>query len=91
MDRRAVDAALRRAAARVRREGPGDGRMTEAPDIHAVCTANVREAWSALRMIREALEQHCPPGTVPNSEHLEPTFTAEAIALVKAIDALAAN
>jgi hypothetical protein len=28
---------------------------------------------------------------VANSEHLEPTFTAEAIALVKAIDALAAN
>jgi hypothetical protein len=67
------------------------GDKPQAPDIHAVCTANVREAWSALRMIREALEQHCPPGTVSNSKRLEPTFTAEAIALVKAIDALSAN
>ena len=64
--------------------------MTQEPDIHAVCTANVREAWAALRMIHEALEQHCPPGTVPNGEHLEPTFTAEAQALVEAIDELAA-
>jgi hypothetical protein len=89
MDRSTVDAALQRAVARVRREGSGDGRMTETRDIHAVCTANVREAWSALRMIREALEQYCHPGTVPNGEHLEPTFTAEAQALVEAIDELA--
>jgi hypothetical protein len=65
------------------------GDKLQAPDIHAVCTANVREAWSALRMIREALEQHCPPGTVPDSKRLEPTLTAEAMALVKAIDELA--
>ena len=65
------------------------GDKPQMPDIHAVCTANVREAWSALRMIREALEQHCPPGTVPNRQYLEPTFTAEAKALVQAIDALA--
>ena len=39
-------------------------------------------------MIREALEQHCPLGTVPNGEHLQPTFTAEAQALVEAIDEL---
>ena len=62
--------------------------MTQQPDIHAVCILKHHEAWA---MIREALEQHCPPGTVANSEHLEPTFTSEAIALVKAIDALAAN
>jgi hypothetical protein len=42
--------------------------MTQQPDIHAVCILNHHEAWAALRMIREALEQHCPPGTVPNSE-----------------------
>ena len=65
--------------------------MTQQPDIHAVCILNHHEAWSALRMIREALEQHCPPGTAANSEHLEPTFSAEAIALVKAVDALAGN
>lgn len=56
--------------------------MTDPADIH-------REAWAALRMIREALEQHCPPGTVPNREALEPTFMAEAMALVQAIDELA--
>ena len=60
-------------------------------DVDAVCTANVREAWSALRLLREALEQHCPPGTVPNSEYLAPTFMAEAEALLKGIDALAAS
>jgi len=43
-----------------------------------------------LRLLREALEQHCPPGTIPNSEHLAPTFMAEAEALLKGIDALAA-
>jgi hypothetical protein len=62
--------------------------------VHArgVHSHNVCEAWSALlRIMRATLEQHCPPGTVPKSEHLEPTSTAEAIALVKAIDALAAN
>jgi hypothetical protein len=91
MDRKAVDAALQRAAERVRREGAGGGRMTDAPDIHAVCPANVREAWAALCMIREALEQHCPPGTVPNSEHVEPTFMTEAQALAKAIDELATS
>ena len=63
--------------------------MTQQPDIHAVCILNHHEAWAALRMIREVLEQHCPPGTVPNSEHLEPTFTAEAQALAGAIDELA--
>jgi len=39
-------------------------------------------------LAHEALGQHCPPGTAPNSEHLEPTFAAEAMALVTAIDAL---
>ena len=37
--------------------------MTQQPDIHAVCILNHHEAWAALRMIHEALEQHCPPGT----------------------------
>jgi hypothetical protein len=69
--------------------GMPDNTAAKHADIHAVCLANIREAWSALRMIREALEQHCPPGTVPNGEHLEPTFMAEAAALVKAIDVLA--
>jgi hypothetical protein len=63
--------------------------MTQQPDIHAVCILNHHEAWAGLAHDREALEQHCPPGTVSNSEHLEPTFTAEATALVRTIDELA--
>jgi hypothetical protein len=34
--------------------------MTQQPDIHAVCILNHHEAWAALRMIREALEQALP-------------------------------
>jgi hypothetical protein len=63
--------------------------MTQQPDIHAACILNQHEAWAALHMIREALEQHCPPGTVANSDRLEPTFAAEATALVRTIDELA--
>ena len=40
-------------------------------------------------MIREAVEAHAPPGSVPAEEYVEPPFTAEAEALVKGIDAIA--
>ena len=35
------------------------------------------DARAALRMIREALEQHVPPGTIPSEEQVEPPFIAE--------------
>jgi hypothetical protein len=30
------------------------------------------EARAALRMIREVVEQHAPPGNVPSEENVEP-------------------
>lgn len=54
--------------------------------------ANLREAWSALAMIRETLETLGPVGAVPASEHLEgPTLMHEAEALVHGIQALASS
>jgi hypothetical protein len=51
--------------------------------------ADRADARAALRIIREALEDHCPPGTVPAEENVEPPLTAEAEVLVKAVLALA--
>ena len=41
------------------------------------------DARAALCMIREAVEQHAPPGSVPSEEYVEPPFTKEADVLVK--------
>jgi hypothetical protein len=50
---------------------------------------NLREAWSALSLIRETIETLGPVGVVQASEHLDgPTFMHEAEALVKGILAL---
>jgi hypothetical protein len=49
---------------------------------------NIKNCRAALRMIREAVETHAPPGSVPAEEHGEPPFTAEAEALVKGIIAI---
>ena len=46
-------------------------------------------AWAALRMIREIVEQHAPPGSVPPGEHVGPKYTDEATALIKGIIAIA--
>ena len=51
-------------------------------DAYRAVTADAR---AALRMIREVLEAHAPPGTIPPEEDVEPPFTAEAEVLVKAI------
>ena len=53
--------------------------------LMGVGIANVQEAWIAFRMLREVLEQACPPGTIPNAECLGPSFTEEAEALLKGI------
>lgn len=51
------------------------------------------EAWAAMRLVRDALEQHCPPGAVPSEEtvvaRVAPTLMAEAEAMVTAIEKLA--
>ena len=46
------------------------------------------DARSALRMIREVVEQHAPPGGVPSEEMVEPPFVCEAEVLVKGILAI---
>jgi hypothetical protein len=47
------------------------------------------DARSALRMIREVVEQHAPPGSVPREQAIEPPFVKEAEALVRGILAIA--
>ena len=49
------------------------------------------DARAALRMIREVVEQHAPPGSVPSEEMVEPPFVREAEVLVKGILAIAAE
>ena len=51
---------------------------------------NLREAWSALALIRETIETLGPIGALPASEHLDgPTFMYEAEALVQGIQLMA--
>ena len=54
----------------------------------AVWDKNRANAWAALRMIRECVEQHAPPGSVPPGEHVGPEYTDEAAALIKGILAI---
>ena len=49
------------------------------------------DARAALRMIREVVEQHAPPGSVPSEEVVEPPFVKEAEVLVQGILAIAAE
>ena len=54
----------------------------------AVWDENRANAWAALRMIRDVVEQHAPPGSVPPGEHVGPEYTDEAAALIKGIMAI---
>lgn len=57
---------------------------------HLAARDNLREAWSALVMIRETVETLAPIGSVKAAAHLDgPTFVHEAEALGAAILALA--
>jgi hypothetical protein len=47
------------------------------------------DARAALRMIREVVEQHAPPGSVPSEETVELPFVREVKVLVKGILAIA--
>jgi hypothetical protein len=48
-----------------------------------------RDARAAMALIREAVEECAPPGSVPHADYLIPEFTAEAEALVRGIYAIA--
>jgi hypothetical protein len=48
-----------------------------------------RDARAALALIREAVEECAPPGSVPRADYLTPEFTLEAEALVRGIYAIA--
>ena len=58
-------------------------------DLHKAAQANIVALWSALRMIREAVEELAPPGSVPNDEYLGPEPHEEAQAIIAGIVALA--
>lgn len=58
---------------------------------YAAARENLKEAWSALAMVREAVETLAPSGSVKAAEHLDgPTFMHEAEALVAGIQAISA-
>jgi hypothetical protein len=48
-----------------------------------------RDARAALALIREAVEDCAPPGSVPREDYLTPEFTVHAEALVRGIYAIA--
>jgi hypothetical protein len=48
-----------------------------------------RDARAALALIREAVEDCAPPGSVPREDYLTPGFTPQAEALVRGIYAIA--
>lgn len=54
-----------------------------------VALENLRALWSALRLIRAAVEDCAPPGSVANDEYLGPDPLEEAEALVRGIYAIA--
>lgn len=57
---------------------------------NAVLRDNLREAWSALAMIREAVETLGPVGAMSSSENLDgPTFMHEADEIVSGIKRIA--
>jgi hypothetical protein len=53
--------------------------------------ANFHELWSALRLIRETVEELAPPGSVPNDEYLGPEPMREADAIIRGIRAMAGS
>jgi hypothetical protein len=50
---------------------------------------NLRELWTALRLIRETVEELAPPGSIPNDEYLTPEPMREAEAIIRGIYAIA--
>jgi hypothetical protein len=48
-----------------------------------------RDAWAALRMMREAVETYMPPGALPDYNAMGPSILDEGEALAKAIGIIA--
>ena len=71
-------------------DSPGSAPLETESKGYKACRENLREAWSALAMIRETVETLGKPGAVKGSEYLDgPTFMHEADALVAGIISLA--
>jgi hypothetical protein len=58
-------------------------------DSDRVALETYRDARAAMALIREAVEDCAPPGSVTREGYLTPEFTIEAEALVRGIYALA--
>src|SRR5207248_444636 len=54
-----------------------------------IAIQNYWDARAAMALIREAVEDCAPPGSVTREEYLTPEFTVEAEALVRGIYAIA--
>lgn len=50
-----------------------------------------RDAWTALGMVREAVEMYAPPGALPSYEHTGLSILQEGEALAQAIATIAAQ
>jgi plasmid stabilization system protein ParE len=58
-------------------------------DRDRIALETYRDARAAMALIREAVEDCAPPGSVPREGYLTPEFTVEAEALVRGIYAIA--
>jgi hypothetical protein len=58
-------------------------------DRERIALETYRDARAAMALIREAIEDCAPPGSVTRAKYLTPEFTMEPEALVRAICAFA--
>jgi hypothetical protein len=80
-------------------DGRDDGRRQELEEaITELMTqaaeqalANYRAAREALALVRQTVEELAPPGTVTNNEQIGPDPIEEAEALIRGIEAIAAQ
>ena len=54
-----------------------------------IAIESYRDARAAMALIREAVEDCAPPGSVTREDYLTPEFTVQAEALVRGIYAIA--
>jgi hypothetical protein len=54
-----------------------------------VALETYRDARAAMALIREAIEDCAPPGSVPREDYLTPEFTVQVEALIRGIYAIA--
>jgi hypothetical protein len=58
-------------------------------DRDRIALETYRDARAAMALIREAVEDCAPPGSLPREGYLTPEFTVQAGALVRGIYAIA--